>query len=206
MEAMTAVLGGSIREQHNPRVGRLQVSEVVSLVEQAKAGDREAFEGLMRAYSGFVYSLAFRMLARKADAEDVFQETFMRAWSHLPSCRTGGNFTHWIKRIATNLCLDRLKRSERQYTHVDSQRVEEVESSEQCDQDAQEREHREMVNLLLAELTPKHRAAVVLFYLEDKSVKEVARTLRRRPATVRVWLFRARGKMKAVLEAKGYEL
>ena len=206
MDAMTAVLGGSIREQHSQYVGRLQVSEVVSLVEQAKAGDREAFEGLMGAYSGFVYSLGFRMLGRKADAEDIFQETFMRAWSHLPSFQTGGNFTHWIKRIATNLCLDRLKKSERQYAHVDSRRGEEVESSQRGDQDAQQREHREMVNLLLGELSPKHRAAVVFFYLEDQSVKEVARTLRRRPATVRVWLFRAREKMKAVLEAKGYEL
>ena len=79
MEAIAAVLGGSIGEQHNQQLGRLQVSEVVSLVEQAKAGDREAFEGLMRAYSGFVYSLALRMLGRQADAEDVYQETFMRA-------------------------------------------------------------------------------------------------------------------------------
>jgi RNA polymerase sigma-70 factor (ECF subfamily) len=206
MEARTAVLGGFIRERHSPRVGRLQISEVVSLVEQAKAGNREAFESLMRAYSGFVYSLALGMLGRKADAEDAFQETFMKAWSHLPSFRTGGNFTQWIKRIATNLCLDRLKKSERRYTHVDSQRVEEACLSEQGDQKAQQREHLEIVNLLLAELPPRHRAAVVLFYLEDQSVKEVARTLRRRPSTVRVWLFRAREKMKAALEAKGYEL
>jgi RNA polymerase sigma-70 factor (ECF subfamily) len=101
----------------------------------------------MRAYSEFVFSLAFRMLGRKADAEDVFQETFMRAWSHLNSFRTGGNFTHWVKRIATNLGLDRLKRSDRRLTHVDSPQVEEVESSEKGDQDVQQREHREMANL-----------------------------------------------------------
>ena len=204
MEAMTLALGGSIREQYS-QVGRLRVSEVVSLVEQAKAGDREAFEGLMRAYSGFVYSLGFRMLGTQADAEDIFQETFMRAWSHLPSFRTGGNFTHWIKRIATNLCLDRLKKSDRRYTHVDSERVEEAESPGREDP-VRPREHREMVNLVLGELPARLRAAVVLFYLEEKSVEEVAKTLKRRPATVRVWLFRARAKMKATLEAKGYEL
>ena len=206
MEAIAAVLGGSIGEQHNQQLGRLQVSEVVSLVEQAKAGDREAFEGLMRAYSGFVYSLALRMLGRQADAEDVYQETFMRAWNHLPSFRTGGNFTYWVKRIAINLCLDRLKRSERRYAQVDSRRVEEIESAETGDQGAQQREHRELVNRLLGQLPSRQRAAVVLFYLEEKSVEEEARLLKRRPATVRVWLFRAREKMKAALEATGYEL
>ena len=129
----------------------------------------------------------------------------MRAWSHLPSFRTGGNFTHWIKRIATNLCLDRLKKSDRRYTHVDSERVEEAESPGREDP-VRPREHREMVNLVLGELPARLRAAVVLFYLEEKSVEEVAKTLKRRPATVRVWLFRARAKMKATLEAKGYEL
>ena len=68
----------------------MEISEVISLVEQAKEGDRGAFEALMRAYSGFVYSLALRMLGGRADAEDVFQETFFRAWSHLNSFRSGG--------------------------------------------------------------------------------------------------------------------
>ena len=73
--------------------GRLEISELASLVEQAKGGERAAFETLMRAHSGFVYSLAWRMLASRADAEDVFQETFLRAWRHLVSFRSGGNFT-----------------------------------------------------------------------------------------------------------------
>ena len=66
-------------------------------------------------------------------------------------------------------------------------------------------DEQERVNQLLAQLPVNHRAAVVLFYLEDQSVEEVALTLKQKPATVKVWLFRARQKMKAVLEA-GYEL
>ena len=108
MDATTAILGW-FRGGYEQEVGRLEISEVISLIEKAKEGDRGAFEALMRAYSGFVYSLAFRMLGGRADAEDVFQETFFRAWSHLNSFRSGENLTHWIKRIATNLCIDRLK-------------------------------------------------------------------------------------------------
>ena len=203
MDATTAVLGW-FRGGYEQEVGRLEISEVISLMEQAKEGDRGAFESLMRAYSGFVYSLAFRMLGERADAEDVFQETFFRAWSHLNSFRSGGNFTHWIKRIATNLCIDRLKARKRQHAYENAQ-VEEVGSWQEEEQYAKEQDH-PMVNQLLAQLPANHRAAVVLFYLEDRSVEEVARTLRQKPGTVKVWLFRARQKMKAILEAKGYEL
>ncbi len=202
MDATTAILGW-FRGRYEQEVGRLEISEVIFLIEQAKEGDRGAFEALMRAYSGFVYSLAFRMLGGRADAEDVFQETFFRAWSHLNSFRSGGNFTHWIKRIATNLCIDRLKARKRQHAYENAQ-VEEVGSWQEEEQYAKEQDH-PMVNQLLAQLPANHRAAVVLFYLEDRSVEEVARTLRQKPGTVKVWLFRARQKMKAVLEAKGYE-
>ena len=200
MDATTAVLGW-FRGRDEQEVGRVEISEVISLIEQAKEGDRGAFEELMRSYSGFVYSLAFRMLGRKADAEDVFQETFFRAWNHLRSFRSGGNFTYWIKRIATNLCIDQLKTRKRQHAYENDQ-VEEVGSWEGEQQYGDEQEQ---VNQLLAQLPVNHRAAVVLFYLEDQSVEKVALTLKQKPATVKVWLFRARQKMKAVLEA-GYEL
>ena len=203
MDATTAVLGW-FRGRYEQEVGRLEISEVISLIEQAKEGDQGAFEELMRAYSGFIYSLAFRMLGRRADAEDIFQETFFRAWSHMNSFRSSGNFTHWIKRIATNLCIDRLKARRRQQAYENSP-VEEVGSWQEEEKYAEEQEH-PMVNQLLAQLPANHRAAVVLFYLEDRSVEEVARTLRQKPGTVKVWLFRARQKMKALLEAQGYEL
>ena len=63
-----------------------------------------------------------------------------------------------------------------------------------------------MFNRLLAELPATHRAAVVLFYLENRSVEEVARTLKQKPGTVKVWLIRAREKMKALLEETVNEL
>ncbi len=169
MDATTAVLGW-FRGGYEQEVGRLEISEVIFLIEQAKEGDQGAFEALMRAYSGFVYSLAFRMLGGRADAEDVFQETFFRAWSHLNSFRGGGNFTHWIKRIATNLCIDRLKARKRQHDYENTQ-VEEVGSWQEEEQNPEERDHL-MVNQLLAQLPSNHRAAVVLFYLKNQSVKK----------------------------------
>ncbi|MBI3940434.1 MAG: RNA polymerase sigma factor [Acidobacteria bacterium] len=193
---MEATALGWVYQQRE--VGRLEISEATSLVEQARKGERAAFEKLMQAYSGFVYSLALRMLGRRADAEDVFQETFLRAWKYLASFQSGGNFTHWLKRIATNLCIDRLKAHKRQSTYLEAVQPEEERYEEHG-------KHEELLKQLLAELPANYRAAVVLFYLEDRSVEEVARTLKQKPGTVKVWLFRARAKMKAALEAKEKE-
>ena len=205
MEATTAAVD-PIARPHQQEADRLKIPKVTTLVKKAKDGDRAAFEELMRAYSGFIYSLAFRMLGRRADAEDVFQETFFRAWSHLASFRSGGNFTYWIKRIGTNLCLDRLNARKRQAAFVATNLLDEVESLRVEEQYSEQTRHSQMVDCLLAELSATHRAAVVLFYLEERSVEETARALRQRPGTVKVWLFRAREKMKATLEEKGYEL
>jgi RNA polymerase sigma-70 factor (ECF subfamily) len=201
----TAAISAKRRPRREQAVGRLEIPEVIALVDSAKAGDRAAFEELMRAYAGFVYSMAYRMLGKSSEAEDIFQETFFRAWSHLPTFRSGGNFTHWIKAIATNLCIDRIKAKRRQYNYVESEPLEELDPSEGEERYAEQSGQRELVNKLLKELPGSHRAAVVLFYLEDKSVQEVAAVLKQKEGTVKVWLFRAREKMKAALEEMHYE-
>lgn len=205
MAYATGILGAKVRKPREQAVGRLEIPEVISLVEAAKQGDRGAFEELMRAYAGFVYSMAYRMLGHTAEAEDIFQETFFRAWSHLPTFRPGGNFTHWIKKIATNLCIDRLKARRRQFEYVESEPLEEVEPSEGEERYAEQNGHRDLVNHLLGQLPETQRAAVVLFYLEDRSIEEIAAILHQKAGTVKVWLFRARAKMKAALEGIGYE-
>jgi len=136
-------------------VGRLEFSELVLLVDRARDRDREAFEKLMHEHSGFVYSIAFGMLGGRPDAEAIFQETFLRAWSKLPFLRRGGSFTYWIKRIATNLSIDRLKARERQLAYAESQHLE---TSMSLATETQPKDEGGMVRSLLPEVPPMHRA------------------------------------------------
>src|SRR5690349_4907029 len=78
------------------------------LVQAAQAGDLDAFETLVRRYQAPVYRIALRLLHSSADAEDVTQDTFIRAWRSLPRFRGESAFPTWLYRIVTRRCLDLL--------------------------------------------------------------------------------------------------
>ncbi len=68
----------------------MEIGEIQLLVEKAKEGEEEAFEQLMNAYGGFIYSIAYRMLGQGVAVDDIFQETFLRAWQGLKNFHPGG--------------------------------------------------------------------------------------------------------------------
>ena len=82
-------------------------------IEQALAGDQEAFGHLVRAYERPVYNLTYRMLGNSAEAEDAAQETFLRAYSKLATYQPGRKFVNWLLSIASHHCIDRLRRRSR---------------------------------------------------------------------------------------------
>ena len=91
------------------REGAQKVDES-QLIRAAQAGDRAAFDELVRTYDQSVLRLAMNMLRSPEDARDVFQETFLRVYRNLGNFRFDCSFHTWIYRIATNLCLDQLRR------------------------------------------------------------------------------------------------
>src|SRR6187402_509497 len=80
------------------------------LIRQAQAGEREAFDQLVRRYDSSVLRLALHMLGNEQDAQDVHQEAFLKAYRHLSNFRFECSFYTWLYRIVTNLCLDALRR------------------------------------------------------------------------------------------------
>lgn len=79
-------------------------------ITRAAAGDAAAIRALVNRYSPGVFALAMRMLADTAEAEDVTQETFVRAWKALPGWEPRAKFSTWLHRVALNLCYDRLRK------------------------------------------------------------------------------------------------
>ena len=95
----------------------------VLLIREAQAGSRTAFDALVRQYDGAVLRLALRLTGSEQDAQDIHQEAFLKAYRYLENFRFECSFYTWIYRIATNLCLDHLRRRksrrEEQATVVD---------------------------------------------------------------------------------------
>src|SRR5436189_5403526 len=79
--------------------------EEASLVEASRCGDTEAFTALVTRYQKMIHSVTFRMCGSEADAADLAQETFLRAWRHLEGFHAQAKFSSWIYRIALNVCL-----------------------------------------------------------------------------------------------------
>jgi RNA polymerase sigma-70 factor, ECF subfamily len=158
-----------------------------ALVRRAKAGDREAFGRLVDRFQAPVYRVVRGILSDPADAEDVAQEAFLRAYESLAKFRGESGFFTWLYRIAVNEALRARKR--RSFTRIEAVPEVEAPRPETPDEDGPSPAALER---LLGRLSDEFRAIVVLRDLEGLSYQEIAETLEIPMGTVESRLFRAR--------------
>lgn len=176
------------------------------LIERARAGDLDAFNGLVDLYQRQVYNLCFRMLGNREAAEDATQETFLSAYRRLGDFR-GGQFRSWLLRIATNISIDELRRLKRRAASPLEREHEgepvAVDLPDQApgpEERALESELRAVLERALALLPPEQRAAVVLADVQGLRYEEVAEALGCSVGTVKSRIFRARERLRAHLQ------
>jgi RNA polymerase sigma-70 factor (ECF subfamily) len=177
-----------------------------SLMGRAAGGDPAAFEVLVRRWKNRVYRLALRFFRRPEDAEDVTQEVFLKLYRTAPTYRSEAPLEHFLLKIATNTCLDRLRDTKR--------RREEVLSAITPDAGAwldramggaaleaqQAVAAKGLAAELLATLPPKDRAVLVLMDIEGLTSSEVAAAIGSTRAAVKVRAMRARRALRRLAE------
>jgi RNA polymerase sigma-70 factor, ECF subfamily len=164
-------------------------------VEQARAGDQQAFGELVRAHQHAVYNLAYRMLNDRTEAEDAAQETFLRAYTNLDRYDSERPFRTWLLSITSNHCIDRLRKRRLTWLSIEEPLPPHpsLNSDEVEPEDAAIMNERDvLIQHLLAELSPEYRAAVVLRYWYDLSYEEIAEMLDTTESAIKSRLFRAR--------------
>jgi RNA polymerase sigma-70 factor (ECF subfamily) len=178
------------------------------LVAQARDGNDAAFECLIKHYQGRIYSYIARMLRDPADAEDLAQETFVRAYQALPHFRGDASFQTWLYRIAANLTIDasrRRLRREGNTLSLDEPREDEdsmlsrdpVDSSSRTPvEEVEAGDVRREVWAAISELSPKLRPVVILYDLQGLSYEEIATILGCPLGTVKSRLFNARCQLR----------
>ncbi len=183
----------------------MEIREAEALA-QARRGDPEGFRVLVEQYSRPVFRLAFRMTGNEADAEEVVQESFLRAYRALDRFDGRAQFKTWLYRIATNAGLDLLrkrKRDDERREPVGSEGMHpaEVLPSEDPSPDrlAQSGELRMRVGVALGRLAPKEKAAFVLRHFEGMSIAEIGVALEMRSSAVKNNIFRAVQKLRVEL-------
>ena len=159
---------------------------------RSKDGDHDAFESLIVLHQRMIHALTFRMTGSTADAEDVAQETFVRAFEQLHQFRGDASFSSWLYRIAVNTCLNWRKRELRR-----RQLQEHWEPPAQ--HDALNESMVRQVQDALMKLPAKQRAAIVLTVYDGLNHAEAARILDCSETTVSWRVFAARRKLKRLL-------
>lgn len=159
---------------------------------QSLQGDQQAFANLVARYQRQVYNLAYRMLGGAEDAEDATQETFLRAYTALASFEMGRKFSSWLLSIASNLCIDILRRRRYAWMSLDDVSFRLVSPLEEPAGAFLRREESGQVQHLLQRLPEKYRLVVVLRYWYDLPYEEIAATAGLSLNTVKTRLHRAR--------------
>lgn len=167
---------------------------VLEWVRAAIDGDQDAFAELVYTYQDSVYNLCYRMLYERTEAEDAAQEAFLRAYLNLQRYDPSRSFKTWLLTIASNHCIDRLRRRRLQWLSIDDPLPNlSLSSDEPEPEDATIlSEQSKALQDLLNELNPEYRAAVVLRYWYDYSYAEIADILDTTESAIKSRLFRAR--------------
>ena len=173
-----------------------------ALIRRCQQGDRLAIEALIRRYQNYVYRLCYLVMRSEQDAEDMTQETFIRAFRALPrfEIRKGTSFEAWLYRIAVNACRSRMRRKWYQvlpWPDPAPQLVSEPEK--QPDRVLMQGERRGRILAAIDCLGEKHRLVVILRYYAGLSNEEIARTLNIPSGTVRSRLHIARKRLRDLL-------
>lgn len=167
----------------------------MEIVRRVQAGDAEAFGCLVNRYSGRIYALAWAVVRDAQQAEDVAQETFIRAYEHIGGFRGASAFSTWLYRIAYNRAAGECRR--RSFGRIDAESctVAEEPSVERFDEETIVRMRR-----ALERLRPEERALVTLFYEEERSVAEIAQIMDLTQSNVKVRLHRLRERLRRYME------
>lgn len=205
IEAVSAAHAGGPRFGFLSRLRRVRTVDEKELrwadeVRAAREGDRAAFEALVRGVQRPVYGLSLRLLGNEAEAAEIAQEAFLRAYQHLDRFDASRSFEVWILSIARNLCLDLLRRRGKVRTEELAPLSEVLPSSEPSleERAIQSETHRGLEDAL-STLPETDREVLSLYYVQKRTTKEIAGVLGVAPGTIMARLFRAREKLRRIL-------
>src|SRR5262245_23403472 len=190
----------------NPRLSNWMPQTDAATVALARDGDSEAFRALVDRHSRAVYRLAYRMTGSAPDAEDVVQETFLKAYRQLGRFESRANFSTWLHRIAVNCSIDLIRARPHREAGHDAADLDQLGTDDPTQrQVSPERlmlstEVQDRVAGAMSSLSAMERAAFALRHFEGQSIDEISRALGLKANATKHSIFRAVKKMRVALE------
>ncbi len=177
------------------------------LIARLQKRDEAAFEELIRQYEKKVYTLCFRMCGSSEDAEEAAQDAFLALWRGIDRFRQESSLSTWIYRLATNACIDTLRRRKKQSGSVslDDEElfVDAVDTSPQPQETIEHREARKLLQEGLSALPEEYRKVLILREIEGLSYTEIAECASLELGTVKSRISRGRSLLRNFLSGNG---
>ena len=196
----------------DPEIERRSSSrkEDSELIYQALAGDQESFRRLMDKYQPAIYHLISRMISNRIEVHDLTQETFVKAFASLRSFNHLYAFSTWLYKIASNTCIDHLRKKKLQTFSIhqtgdsegDDYGYELPDTTFGADKEIITDQRSELVGKAIEALPDKYRDVIVLRHLEEKNYDEIAEILDLPLGTVKAHIFRGRELLYKYLRKK----
>lgn len=185
-----------------------QVEQEKLWVEAALMGDRAAFAALVDAYKHPVYNLCYRMLGTSAEAEDASQEVFIKIYRRLHTYDSTRKMVSWVLSIASNHCIDRLRRRRLKTTDIEDMPAWQplISDKPQPERKMLKIEKEERIQGLLNQLPPQYRGPLVMHYWNELSYKEISNTTGLSLSAVKSRLHRGRIKLAQLMRDQAPDL
>ena len=193
-----------------PRV-ELATASDQDVVLEAREGRQAAYRELVRRYERPIFSLIYRMVRNREQAEDLSQETFVKALNAIESYRPEYKFSSWIFKIANNVSIDHLRRRELDTLSLDGSphaltpeaiQASALQLGDRQETALEELEAKELggeIEEAIATLRPEYRACILLRHVEGRPYEEIATMLDLPLGTVKTYIHRARGELRQAL-------
>lgn len=203
-------LMGSVTSESAGNGGTSDGPSDQELVRQAQAGAYEAFDQLVTRHRGKVYAMVMNMVHNDADAWDLSQDAFVKAWKALPKFENRSQFSTWLFRISHNVVYDWMRKKKIQSEGelddqlLDANRIDSGASTApkmqpRPDEALGQQERREEIEQALAQLSPEHRETILLREVQGMEYTEIAEVMECSKGTVMSRLFYARKKLQTIL-------
>jgi RNA polymerase sigma-70 factor (ECF subfamily) len=170
-------------------------------IEALKKGNVQAFSVLVEKYQNMVYSLALKLLKKPEEAEELAQDTFVKAYQKIDSYEGKSKFSTWLYSITYNACISELRKRRVEFASLDDRQISDQDEMKMHDyyRETKKEDQEKYLNLALAKLPDDDQVLVTLYYYENQSMDEISLITGLTVSNIKVKIHRARKRMYGLL-------
>ena len=170
-------------------------------IEAVRRGNVQAFSYLVEKYQKLVYTLALKLLKKPEEAEEMAQDTFIKAFQKLDSYEGKSKFSTWLYSITYNACISELRKRRIEFKSLDDRQISDQDEQKMHDyyRETRKEDQEKYLNLALAKLPEDDQVLVTLYYYENQSMDEISQITGLTVSNIKVKIHRARKRMYVLL-------